>query len=85
MTAQERQDWVDVAQCSNAAAAEVAAALLTGMNIPNRIQHHRRTFQWYIWVPAEFEADAKEALRPAQISEAELTELALKEPPPDDV
>jgi hypothetical protein len=33
---------------------------------------------------AEYEADVKEALRPASISEAELTEQALKEPPPDD-
>lgn len=85
MTAQESQDWVNVAQYSNAAAAAVDAGLLTGMNIPNRIQRHRRTFQWYIRVPAESGADAKEALRPARISEAELTELALKEPPPDDV
>jgi hypothetical protein len=84
MTARESQDWVDVARYSNAAAATVAAGLLIGLNIPHRIQHYRRTFEWYIWVPAEFEGDAREALKPGQISEAELTEQALKEPPPDD-
>ena len=84
MTVQQSQDWVSVAQYSSAATATLNAGLLAGMNIPHRIQHCRRTFEWYIWVPADFAADAKEALQPAQISEAELTEQALREPPPDD-
>lgn len=80
----QSQDWVNVARYSTAVVARLNAGLLDGMNIPNRLRHYRRTFEWYIWVPAEFAADAREALQPAQISEAELTEQALQEPPPDD-
>jgi hypothetical protein len=77
-------DWVSVGQYSSAPAAGIDSGLLDGMNIPNRVQHYPRTFEWYIWVPREFEKEAKEALQPVPISEAELTAQALKEPPPDD-
>lgn len=80
MTVSEDQDWVSVAQYSSATAASLDAGLLTSMSIPNKIRHYPRTLEWYIWVPPEF----AEALEPAQISEAELTEQALQEPPPDD-
>lgn len=84
MTASEGQGWVSVAQYSSALAAGLDAGLLDGMNIPNRIQHYVRTLEWFIWVPPEFEADAKEALK-SPISESELTEKAMKEPPPGDL
>jgi len=75
-------DWVSVGQYSSGVAARIDSSLLDGMNIPNRIQ--RYPFMLDIRVPPEFEKDAKKALQPARISEAELTAQALKEPPPDD-
>lgn len=84
MTAADGEDWISVAQYSDALSARIEAGLLDGMGIPNRIEHYPRTVDWYLWVPPEFETDAREALKQAPISEEELTEEALKEPPPDD-
>lgn len=84
MTAADSNDWISVAQYHNALTAGLDAGLLDGLSIPNRIQHYPGTLDWYIWVPSEFVADANEALKGASISEDELTEQALRQPPPDD-
>jgi hypothetical protein len=83
MNEETSSDWVRVGQYSSALSARIDSGLLDGMKIPNRIQsHYLRTLD--IWVPPEFEKDAKQALHSAPISEAELTAQALKAPAPDD-
>lgn len=78
-------NWVKVGTYSNAFSVKSDSALLTSIKIPNTIQYYGtvQVLECYIWVPRQFEADAKEALN-ASISEAKLTMEALKEPPPDD-
>jgi len=80
-------EWVSVAEYETEITALVASKLLTSLGIRSRIYHYGRGGgTWattYLWVPpADVEA-AKEALKQPVISEAELTELALKAQPED--
>jgi hypothetical protein len=85
MTDQIDANWVKVGTYPNAFSANAAAALLTSIKIPNKLQSYGlfQVLEYYIWVPRIFEADAREGLN-AAISDEELTAEALKEPPPDD-
>lgn len=82
------QGWVSARQYTDFLSASVAASLLSGLGIPNEIYSPRspdfRSGECYLWVPPELAQDAKKALEQAPLSEKELTELALKYPPPDD-
>jgi hypothetical protein len=78
-------DWVSVGQYSDYLSAEVVSGRLSREGVTNRIWRPQRSAgECYIWVPPELVAEAKRILSEPPISEAALTRLALKEPPPDD-
>jgi hypothetical protein len=78
-------DWVSVGQYSDYLSAEVVSGRLSRDGVTNRIWRPPRSVgECYIWVPSESVDEAKRILAEPTISEADLTRLALKEPPPDD-
>jgi hypothetical protein len=81
-------DWVMIAQYPNVSSAEVASGLLTSMDVQNEILPVADSLtsggECYISVPPEVADDAKRILSESAVSESELTDLALQEPPPDD-
>jgi hypothetical protein len=79
------QDWVSVGQYSDPMSALVVSKRLSDEGVPNRIWTPPRSAgESYIWVPPESADVAKRILAEPAVSEAELTALALKDPPPDD-
>jgi hypothetical protein len=78
-------DWVSVGRYSDYLSAEVVSGRLSREGVTNRIWRPQRSAgECYIWVPPELVDEAKRILAEPPISEAALTRLALKEPPPDD-
>jgi hypothetical protein len=82
-------DWVTVGVYTGVGSAEVASGLLTGLGIPSRIYRppapRFRSGECYVWVPPQLAEVARTALAPNPVSEEELTRLALKSTPPEDV
>jgi hypothetical protein len=82
-------EWTTVAEYADLLSAEVVSRMLSGMGIQNRIYrpplYRTPTPKYYILVPPESTEEAKTALERSAISDQELTKLALKYPPPDDV
>jgi hypothetical protein len=81
-------DWVVVAEYPNASSAEVASGLLSSMGVRSEISPMADSLtsggECCISVPPELADEAKRILSESTVSEGELTELALKDPPPDD-
>jgi hypothetical protein len=78
-------DWVSVGHYSDPMSASVVSKLLSDEGVPNRIWTPPRSpGESYIWVPPESADTAKRILAEPAVSEAELTALALRDPPPDD-
>lgn len=72
-------NWVKVGTYSTLFAANSDAGLLTSMKIPNAVRRYETSpiNEWDVWVPREFEVDARQAVESA----AALTVEALREPP----
>jgi hypothetical protein len=81
-------DWIMIAQYPNVSSAEVASGLLTSMGVQNEILPGTDALtssgECYISVPPEGADEAKRILSESSVTESELTDLALQEPPPDD-
>lgn len=84
-------DWVTVGEYPNVSCAEVGSGLLTSMGVPHRIWPRIHSVvgssslaPFYIWVAPEDADEAKRILTEAPISDEELSDLALREPRPDD-
>jgi hypothetical protein len=81
-------DWVIVGEYPNISAAEVASGLLTNMGVQNEIVPEADSLtsggECLITVPPDVAEDAKQILSQSSVSDSELTDLALKDPPPDD-
>jgi hypothetical protein len=81
-------DWVIVAEYPNASSAEVASGLLASMSIQSEILPVADSLtsggECCLSVPSELADEAKRILSESSVSDSELTELALKDPPPDD-
>jgi hypothetical protein len=78
-------DWVSVGQYHDYVSAAVVSARLTDEGVPNRIWIPPQSAgESFIWVPPESADLAKRILAEPAVSEAELTALATKDPPPDD-
>jgi hypothetical protein len=81
-------DWVIVEEYPNVSTAEVAAGLLSSMGVQNEIVPQADSLtsggECYILVPPDVADEAKRILSESSVSETELTDLALKDPPPDD-
>ena len=80
--------WVVVAEYPNASSAEVASGLLSSMGVQSEILPVADSLtsggECRISVPPELADEAQRILSESSVSESELTELALKDPPPDD-
>jgi len=86
-----KDDWVTVGEYPNASSAQIASALLTTMKVPHKIWPTTRPVvgmsssgNFYIWVAPALAEKAKSILTESSISDADLTALALADPPPDD-
>jgi hypothetical protein len=86
-----KDDWVTVGEYPNASSADIASALLTTMNVPHKIWPTTRPVvgmsssgSYFIWVAPELAGEATSLLSESSVSDAELTALALADPPPDD-
>lgn len=81
-------DWIMIAEYPNVSSAEVASGLLASMDVQNEILPVADSLtsggECYISVPPEVADEARRILSESTVSESELTDLALKEPPPDD-
>jgi hypothetical protein len=81
-------NWVVVAEYPNASSAEVASGLLSSMGVQSEISPAADSLtssgECRISVPPELADEAKRILAESSVSDDELTELALKDPPPDD-
>jgi hypothetical protein len=84
-------DWLSVGEYDDPASAAVMSRLLSFMKMPHRVVP--RIDRDYvpppsgpisIWVAPENFKEAKRILAEGQVSDEELTSLALREPPPDD-
>ena len=86
----ERDDWVSLAEYDDSQSAQVVSGRLTLEGIPNRVvidtwrRGYVRAGPCFIWVPPTSLNAAKAVLGGPFGPEAELTDLALKYPPPDD-
>jgi hypothetical protein len=86
-------DWISVGQYTNLVDAQLVSDRLTSEGVPNRIYIPQTlggtnvapALECYVWVPPESAEEARRVLAMSAISEAELTDLALKYPPPDDL
>jgi len=80
-------DWVIIEEYPNVSYAEVASGLLSSMGVQNEILPVADSLtsggECCISVPPELADEAKRILSESSVSEGELTELALKDPPPD--
>ena len=85
------KDWVTVAQYADVPSTQIASRLLSGLGIRNRIYSPGPILnvplagESCVWVPPELVDAAKKALAQSGVSDKELTEQALKYPPPDDL
>ena len=84
-------DWVSVGAYSNLESAEVVSGRLSVEGVENQVVSaepaaplYGAMGEWSIVVPPERLEAARRILTELPISEAELTSLALKDPPPDD-
>jgi hypothetical protein len=81
-------NWVVVAEYPNVSDAEVASGLLSSMDVQNEISPGADSLtsggECHLSVPPEMADEARRILSESPVSDSELTELALKEPPPDD-
>jgi len=81
-------DWIVVAEYPNLSSAEVASGLLSGLGVRSEIVPVADSLtsggECYLSVPPDMADEAKRILAETAVSEDELTELALREPPPDD-
>jgi hypothetical protein len=81
-------NWIMIAEYPNFSSAEVAAGLLSSMGVQSEIlpvaDSLTSSGECYISVPPEVADEARRILAESSVSERELTDLALKEPPPDD-
>jgi hypothetical protein len=81
-------EWVVVGEYPNVSSAEVASGLLSSMELQNEILPQTDSLtssgECYLAVPPELADEARRILSESAVSDSELTELALKEPPPDD-
>jgi hypothetical protein len=86
----EKDDWLTVGVYPDYISAQVGSGLLSAAGIPNRIWPDLRRVgvsadeECYVWVSPEMADEAKRILAATPVSESELTDLALKSPPPDD-
>ena len=87
------RDWISVGQYTNLVDAQLVSDHLTNEGVPNRIyipqivvgSNVSPALECYVWVPPESADDARRILAEAAVSESELTALALKYPPPEDL
>jgi hypothetical protein len=81
-------DWVVVAEYPNASSADVASGLLSNMGIQSEVLPVADSLtsggECRLSVPPELADEAKRILSDSSVSDSELTELALRDPPPDD-
>jgi hypothetical protein len=84
-------DWISVGEYSDLESAEVISGRLTVEGVENRIVSpepaaplYGAMGEWAVIVPPESVDAARRALAEAPVDDAELTALALKDPPPDD-
>jgi hypothetical protein len=83
------RNWVSVGEYGDRPSAQVASQRLSIEGIENSVVFDSPLSAGQgsccIWVPPESAEDAKRILATPAVSEAELTALALKYPPPDDI
>lgn len=81
--------WTSVADYADRLSAEAILGLLSGNDVPAYIASNEHVpglgSAFSVRVPAERRAQALAVLAANQVSEAELTELALRAPPDDPV
>jgi hypothetical protein len=81
-------DWTVVGEYPNISSAEVASGLLSSLGVRSEIlpvaDSLTSSGECYVSVPPEMADEAKRILAGTSVSESELTDLALQEPPPDD-
>lgn len=79
------QDWISVGRYLDPVSASLVSKRLSDEGVPNRIWMPPRSLgEAYIWVPPESAEAAKRIIAQPAVPEAELTDLALKDLPPDD-
>ena len=80
-------DWVIVAEYPNASSAEVASGLLSSLGVRSEILPVADSLtsggECSLSVPPELADEARRILSESAVSEGELAELALKDPPPE--
>ena len=84
-------DWVSVGEYPNFEAAEVVAGRLSTEGVPNRVVSTEpggplfgALGEYSLLVPPDSVEAARRILSESAITEADLTALALQDPPPDD-
>jgi hypothetical protein len=84
-------DWVSVGQYDDLESAEVVSGRLSVEGVENRVVSAMgggplfgALGEYAVLVPPESVEAARQLLAERPISDAELTDLALKDPPPDD-
>lgn len=84
-------DWVRVGDYPNMEAAEVVSGRLSVEGVQNRVASAEPAGplfgalgEWSVLVPPESVEEAARILSQPPVTEAELTALALRDPPPDD-
>jgi len=85
------RDWISVGEFDSLISAEVVSKRLSADRVPNRIVAEPvfgpggpEATRW-IWVPPEWQDQAKKISAEDAVTEEELARVALGYPPPDDV
>ena len=80
-------DWVSIGEYGNYQSARIISHILGSAAVPHRLVRAAMPLEdptCWIWVPPKSEIEAKRVLAECAVPEEELTNQALKFPPPDD-